>query len=125
MHLRTRDLRVLVADDERLVADSLVMILKAEGYEATAVYSGECAVEAAKAREPDVLISDVVMGSMTGIEAAGEILRIAPDCRVLLVSGQIMTADLLKDAETKGYRFEIVPKPIHPRVLLEYLSKYA
>jgi CheY-like chemotaxis protein len=116
---------VLVADDEKTVADSLVMILNARGYEATAVYSGERAVEAAMKQDPDVLISDVIMGDMTGIEAANQILKIAPDCRILLLSGQIMTADLLKTAETQGYRFEVFPKPIHPRVLLDYLSKIA
>jgi DNA-binding NarL/FixJ family response regulator len=65
------------------------------------------------------------MEKMTGIEAAGEVLKIAPECRVLLLSGQITTSDLLKDAEDLGHRFEILPKPIHPSVLLEYLDKYA
>jgi CheY-like chemotaxis protein len=116
---------VLIVDDEKIVADSLVMILKARGYEATAVYSGEGAVDAAAGLEPDVLISDVVMDGMTGIETASEILKIAPSCRVLLLSGHIRTADLLKDAEMHGYQFEILPKPIHPSVLLEYLEKYA
>jgi CheY-like chemotaxis protein len=123
--MQTRVLRVLVADDEKSVADSLVMILNSSGYEATAVYSGESAVEAVLRQIPDVLISDVIMEKMTGIEAAGEVLKIAPECRVLLLSGQITTSDLLKDAENLGYHFEILPKPIHPSVLLEYLDKYA
>lgn len=125
IQVRTGQLRVLVADDEKTVADSLVMILKSKGYEATAVYSGESAIQLATTLDPDVLISDVVMRGMTGIEAAGEILKIAPACRVLLVSGHMMTADLLEDAETQGHRFEILPKPIHPRVLLDYLGKIA
>ncbi len=118
-------MRVLIADDERVVADTLVMILKARGYEATAAYSGEGALDLATSQVPDVLISDVVMGGMTGIETANEILKIVPGCRVLLLSGHMRTADLLKDAEMQGYRFEILPKPIHPPVLLEYLEKYA
>jgi len=118
-------LRVLIADDEKAVADTLVMILKARGYEATAAYSGESALDLAASREPDVLISDVVMGGITGIETANAVLKIVPGCRVLLLSGHLTTADLLKDAEMQGYRFEILPKPIHPSVLLEYLEKYA
>jgi CheY-like chemotaxis protein len=115
--------RVLVADDEKTIADSLAMILNAQGYAASAVYSGECAVTAAMELEPDVFISDVIMGQMTGLEAASQILKIAPHCRVLLVSGQMMTTDLLKEPELQGYRLEILAKPIHPKVLLEYLAQ--
>jgi CheY-like chemotaxis protein len=116
-------MRVLVVDDEVTVADSLVMILKSRGYQATAVYSGECAINQAAKLEPDVLISDVLLPGMTGVEAAGRIMKIAPACRVLLVSGQMMTADLLQDSETPSYEFEILSKPVRPQDLLNYLDK--
>src|SRR5450631_1393180 len=62
-------LRLLIVDDEQVIADSLALILGQFGYETTAIYSGERAVEAASALTPDVVISDVAMGGMNGIEA--------------------------------------------------------
>jgi CheY-like chemotaxis protein len=86
---------VLVADDERIIADTLALILNNSGYRAIAVYSGEQALQAAAESTPHVLISDVVMGGMNGIEAALAILRICPQCHVILFSGQAVTADLV------------------------------
>ena len=62
--------RVLVADDNRDGADSLVMMLSLYGYEADAAYDGEQAVEKARSFEPDVVILDLDMPVMSGYEAA-------------------------------------------------------
>lgn len=115
-------LRVLIADDEHVIADSLALILSQFGYETTAVYSGEKAIEAAAIWTPDVVISDVAMGGMSGIDAGIQIRQMLPDCRVLLFSGQASTADLIQRATGQGHYFEIVSKPVHPRALLAYLS---
>ncbi len=115
-------LRVLVADDERMIANTLARILNASGFEANAVYSGENAVEAAKALPPDVLITDVAMPGINGIDAAINIQSFAPNCRIILFSGQASTADLLERAEAKGHHFEILTKPVHPQVLLDHLA---
>lgn len=109
-------LRVLIADDEQLIADTLTLILARSGFRVSAVYSGEEAVAKAADFRPDVLISDVVMGAMDGIEAALAIQRFCPDCRVILVSGH--AANVI---QAQGQRFEILPKPVHPSVLLERL----
>lgn len=113
--------RVLVADDERVIADTLVIILNRSGFDATAVYSGERAVEVAETLRPNMLISDVIMSDMNGIDAAIRIRSILPDCKVLLFSGQAATADLLERARTQGYEFEILAKPVHPQDLLARL----
>src|SRR5579871_6455104 len=62
--------RVLVADDEQVIANTLAIILNQAGFEARAVFSGEKAIEALDTFQPDMLISDVIMTGMTGIEAA-------------------------------------------------------
>lgn len=117
---RTRP-RVLVVDDERTIADTLVLILNQSGFETSAVYSGEMAVKAAVELKPDVLISDVVMGAMSGIDAAILICQSVPGCRVILFSGQAATTDLLQKAKSNGHIFEILTKPVHPQVLLDRL----
>ena len=112
---------VLIADDERLIADTLNLILKKAGFEAEAVYSGQKAVEAARNRCPDIFLADVVMPGMTGIDAAIEIAAMNPACRILLLSGQAATADLLHDARLRGHHFEVLLKPLHPSQLLARL----
>jgi len=117
--------RVLVVDDERIIADTLTLILQRSGFEASAVYSGEKAIEAASEFRPDALISDVIMGGITGIEAAIRISKVIPKCKIILFSGQAATADLLQRAKAAGHDFEILAKPVHPSVILELLSNHA
>ena len=69
-----------------------------------------------------MLISDVVMDGMNGIESAIEICKILPNCKVLLVSGNNRTADLLKDALEQGHNFDILAKPVHPTVIIDRLK---
>ena len=113
--------RVLVADDEQVIANTLAIILNQAGFEARAVYSGEKAIEALDTFQPDMLISDVIMTGMTGIEAAIQTRERLPNCKVLLFSGQAATADLLERARAQGHEFEILAKPVHPTDLLAKL----
>ncbi len=114
--------RVLVVDDEQVIADTLARILDLNGYEASAVYSGTAAVESARALQPDLVISDVIMQDMNGIEAAIHIRGFLPGCKILLFSGQAATADLLENARAQGHEFEILAKPVHPSDLLAKLK---
>ncbi len=113
--------KVLVVDDERVIADTLAMILNQSGFEARAVYSGEGALDLVSSFVPDMLISDVIMADLNGIDAAIRIKELVPEIKVLLFSGQAATADLLEKARTQGYEFEILAKPVHPQDLLNRL----
>ena len=113
--------RVLVVDDERVIADTLAIILNQNGFTATAVYSGTGAIEKARSERPDLIISDVIMEDMNGIDAAINIRQFLPSCKILLFSGQAATADLLEKARAKGHQFEILAKPVHPQDLLAKL----
>ncbi|HEY6487671.1 MAG: response regulator [Terracidiphilus sp.] len=113
--------RVLIVDDEPMIADTLAQILNASGFEARAVHNGEKALEVADELKPQVLLTDVIMRGMSGVELALQVSDKLPSCRVILFSGQAATADLLDPAQKKGREFEILTKPIHPKVLLEML----
>jgi CheY-like chemotaxis protein len=113
--------KVLVVDDERVIADTLAMILNQSGFEARAVYSGEKALETVATFLPDMLISDVIMADLNGIDAAIRIRGLMPKIKILLFSGQAATADLLEKARAQGYEFEILAKPVHPQDLLTKL----
>ncbi len=113
--------KVLVADDEQVIANTLAIILNQAGFEARAVYSGEDAIAALDTFQPDMLITDVIMTGMTGIEAAIATRQKMPHCKILLFSGQAATADLLEKARHEGHEFEILAKPVHPTDLLAKL----
>jgi CheY-like chemotaxis protein len=123
MPTTTQKPRVLVADDERVIADTLAMILNQSGFEARAVYSGEGALDLADSFQPDMLISDVIMADLNGIDAAIRIRALLPRIKILLFSGQAATADLLEKARKEGSEFDILAKPVHPQDLLARLRK--
>jgi DNA-binding response OmpR family regulator len=118
----TRKLNILVVDDDQAVADSLVQVLNMVGFNAIPLYSGSDAVEQATQKPYDVLISDVVMAGMTGIDAAIEICKVLPNCKVLLISGNIETSDLLMAAHDLGHDFDILAKPFHPSEIIDRLN---
>ena len=115
--------RVLVVDDERLIAETLAEILQGEGFEATVACSGHEAVAAAQQMCPDVMIADVLMPDMNGVETALAIQAICPTTQILLFSGQAATSDILRKAKSEGHDFQLLPKPIHPMQLISALRK--
>lgn len=114
---------VLVVDDESVIADSLADILKRSGYAAIATYDGEAALETALLMPPELLISDVILPGMNGIELAVAMRRIFPDCKIILSSGQSHSARLLAAADAAGNSFLFLNKPVHPRDLLAHVSE--
>jgi CheY-like chemotaxis protein len=115
--------RILVADDQRIIADTLAMILNQNGYEAVPVYGGRHAVEKARRWGPEIYVSDVNMPEVDGIQAAIEICAILPGCLVLLFSGESSNRVLVRDARFQGHRFEFLQKPILPLDLLHRIQR--
>jgi DNA-binding NtrC family response regulator len=110
--------RVFVVDDEHVIATTLVAILQMNGFSAMPFSCAREALNAARLQAPDLLISDVMMPDMSGIDLAILMTAQCPGCKVLLFSGQAATSDLLQDAREKGYNFRLLSKPVHPTDLL-------
>lgn len=121
---RSSRLDVLIVDDEQIIADTLAVILSRSGYTTRAVYDGKTALEIANEDPPSLLISDVVMPGMTGVELAMTLTHSIPECKILLFSGQAATADLLDKARSMGHHFTIISKPVHPRDLIRCVKEY-
>jgi len=113
---------ILVVDDESAIADTLTEILSRSGYAAMAAYDGTDALETALLTPPELLITDVVLPGMSGIELAITVKRVFPDCRILLFSGQAAAGDLTANARNHGHHFTLLNKPIHPRDLLSQVQ---
>jgi len=115
---------VLIVDDEHLIADTLADILNGSGdFLAVPVYDGASALKQARNAGPDILITDVVMPEMNGIDLAKAIKSICPKTRIVLLSGQAQTRDLMQQAEHEGYRFELWAKPMPPDEVLKRLNR--
>jgi len=110
--------RVFVVDDEHVIASTLAAILNMNGFSAKFFTCPLQALEAARLASPDLVISDVAMPGITGIELAIQMRALYPKCKVLLFSGQAATSDLLENARNQGHDFQLLQKPVHPSVML-------
>jgi CheY-like chemotaxis protein len=115
--------RILVVDDEKVIADTIVQILNRNGFIAEPAYNGQEAIEKARLHCPDLVLSDVLMPFVDGVEAAIAIREICPDTRIVLFSGQAATVEILARARERGHTFELLPKPIHPTQLIKHLRE--
>jgi CheY-like chemotaxis protein len=117
-------LKVLVVDDEKLIADTVCEILKGAGFDVVAAYDGWTALEVARRFRPDHLLSDVLMPKMNGVDLAITIQQMYPTARIVLFSGQAGISEILLDGQRRGLKFDLIAKPIHPLKLIERLKDH-
>lgn len=115
--------RVTVIDDEPIIAVTLVEILKLHGFEAKAYYDGESALVDARWFRPHVVLSDVRMQKMDGIQTALRFRESHPDCRIILFTASPLRSDLYERISQLG--FEFLQRPLHPREVLALLGNTA
>jgi FixJ family two-component response regulator len=114
--------RVYVVDDEGTIATTLALILNNAGYAAKAFLDPIEAMASAALDTPDIVITDVMMPRMNGVDLSIHFRETYPACRILIFAGHGSTGDLLKVARSRGYDFELLSKPMHPKDLLRTLN---
>lgn len=112
--------RVLIVDDEELMVRTLCDILRMHGWEPHGVNAGEEAIECLQTREFDIVLMDVRMGGMTGVDALRVIRDEHPGLPVMLMTAY-STNELLAEAERQG-AVRILSKPLAIKGLLEMLE---
>jgi DNA-binding response OmpR family regulator len=117
--------RIFVVDDEHVIAATLAAILQMNGFSARFFTDPVEALAAARSDAPDLLISDVAMPGLSGVDLAIQLKAQHPECKILLFSGQAGTLDLLKDARGQGHNFQLLQKPVHPSVMLSRIGALA
>ena len=113
--------RVLVVDDDISFAESLTDILMAKGYDAVAVNSGEEALEKIKERSFDVVLMDIKMPVMDGIQTFKEIKKLASSTTVIMMTAYSMD-DLIHDALKEG-AYACIYKPFDPKKIVEMVEE--
>jgi DNA-binding response OmpR family regulator len=109
---------VMIVDDERLIADTLSAIFAKCGFATLTAYDAPSALEEAKLCAPEILIADVALPGMNGVELAIALVEAVPACKVLLFSAHAGAAELVMDAREKGHEFLFLAKPVHPAVVV-------
>ena len=113
-------LRILVVDDNADAARMLQVLLRCEGHEARIAFDGPAAIEAATLFRPDVVLLDLTLPGMSGVEVAAE-LRCLPelsDCRLVAVTGH--GEERLPSPSPFDHHFQ---KPVNHAALLGYLAR--
>lgn len=116
--------RVLIVDDEDAIRNVLLRILTRADHEVEACPDGASALEVARSWSPDLVITDVYMPEMDGIEFLIQIREEQPDLPIIVISGgaQHSTADfVLEDAGQLG-AVSTLPKPFEMNEVLEAVS---
>ncbi len=104
--------RIFVVDDQPSIASTLADILRLSGFDAVWFTNPHEALAAAKSDRPNLVIADIEMPRLSGIELAIELKEMHLDCDVLLMTGHPGYLDLLDRAEELGHHFRVLEKPI-------------
>ena len=115
--------RVFVVDDEPVIAMTMVAILCLHEYAARSFTDPLKALETFRHECADVLLSDVMMPGLTGVDLAMQVRSLCPECRVLLISGNAATCDLLSSARLNGHDFQLLAKPVFPLRVIETIQQ--
>ena len=114
--------KILIVDDEPDIIEILKYNLDKEGYDVKSANNGKKAVEKAKKYIPDIIILDVMMPEMDGIEACQELKKISKlsNTRIIFLSarGEDFTQIAAFDAGADDY----VTKPVKPKILIKKIS---
>lgn len=115
--------RVYVVDDEPAIASTICAVLELAGFRTRAFLDPRDLLEQASVESPDIVLSDVLMPGMNGLDLALRVGLDHPACKVVLFSGQVETSELLEAARAHGYEFEVLAKPVPPVELVRRLRK--
>ncbi|MEX2111527.1 MAG: response regulator [Gemmatimonadaceae bacterium] len=115
--------RILIVDDEKQMVRTLVDVVRLHGWEADGSYSGEAAVDAVREREYAVVLMDVKMTGINGVEAFKAMKALRPRIRVILMTAYT-ASELLAEAEREG-ALKILHKPVVLGGLIEMLDHAA
>ena len=113
--------RALVVDDDRAMVRTLTDVLRLNGWSVTPAFDGREAVAAAQGTSFDVVLMDVKMPGLNGVEAFKAMKTAHPHLRVILMTAYA-AHELIAEAEREGV-MQVMPKPVNIPLLLAVLAQ--
>ena len=113
--------KILVVDDEKIVCDMAKIILQNEGYEVDTFTDSQLALDAIRARRYDLVVTDLKMENISGMDILREVNRLYPDAKVIM-----LTAYATLDATIEAIReriYDFFPKPVKIEELKKSVKK--
>jgi two-component system, chemotaxis family, chemotaxis protein CheY len=113
--------KVLLVDDSGLARRSTRRILEGAGYEVVEAEDGMAAIEQYFVEKPDVVMLDLVMKGMYGLEVLGKLREMDPDARIVVLSADVQTSsrDLVQAAGASGF----LTKPADAQQMLAAIAR--
>ena len=118
--MSTKSWKILLVDDEHEFITTLAERLELRGINARVVFDGESALEAVAAEEPHVMVLDVLMPGIKGLEVLERIKRTNPGVQVLLLTGHGSTRDGIEGMRLGA--FDYMMKPLNIDTLIEKME---
>jgi CheY-like chemotaxis protein len=116
--------QILIVDDERIVADTLGMIFRRNGFMTRVTYTADEALASARLSSPDLLLCDISMPGRTGLDLMADIGREIPDCRILVLTGHYSNLKPVHEQSRKMPRpSRVLTKPCNPDDLLRHAGQ--
>ncbi len=112
--------RILLAEDDHTMRSFLAKALERAGHDVIAVADGQDALDAFTAGEFDLIVADIVMPNLDGLELANKIKAATPDMKVMFITG--FAAVALKSRDTQQQGAKVLSKPFHLRELVEQVE---
>ena len=112
---------VLVVDDEKDIRELVSLFLQKDGYRVTTVESGSRAIEAVQREMPDVVLLDLIMPGMNGVEVLKALHAIKPELPVVIVTGY-PDSDMMAEA-LRYPPVTLLPKPVDNAIVRETVRR--
>lgn len=113
-------LKVLVVEDDATVREVLTTLLGFDGFEVAAAADGSTGLQLAETMQPDIVLLDVVLPGIDGLEVCRSLRKRSPDTRVVMITGRGTAEDELDGVAAGADAY--LKKPFSPLELLEALG---
>ena len=114
--------RVLIVDDEQAICDFVSLVLRKNGYDISTAKDGREGLRQFRSVKPDLVISDIIMPDMEGIEFIRTLIRKNNDTPIIMMSGDVVGTNFLKSALILGAK-DFLAKPFTAEKLVETVER--
>lgn len=112
---------ILIVDDEPIVGERLKSFLEKDGHQVEIFVDPAVALARLNDKNFDIVISDIRMGKIDGIQIMEQVVQKAPHCKVIIITGYA-TLELARESLTKG-AFDFIAKPFKLKEIRETIHK--